>query len=76
MRKGENIFSKTRNKTRMLTLIIFIQYNIGSLSHKNKRIKGQMSSHPDTIWVSFRASGELKPPKIVQKGKKKLSLKE
>ena len=34
-----------------------------------------MSSHPDTIWVSFRASGELKPPKIVQKGKKKIVLK-
>lgn len=36
-----------------------------------------MSSHPDTIWVSFRASRELKPPKIFQKGKKKkMSLKE
>lgn len=45
--------------------------------HKNKRMKGQMSSHPDTIWVSFRALRELKPPKTFQKEKKKeLSLKE
>ena len=43
-------------------------------------MKGQMSSHPDTIWVSFRALRELKPPKTFQKEKKKeeeeLSLKE
>ena len=34
-------------------------------------MKGQTSSHPETTWVSFRASRELKPPKIFQKGKKK-----
>ena len=38
-------------------------------------MKGQKRSHPDTIWVSFRASRELKPPKIFQKGKKKNVLK-
>ena len=39
----ENISSKTRSRTRVLTLINTIQYNFGSLSHSNQRrqkIKG------------------------------------
>ena len=37
--KSENIPSKIRNKTRMPTLNTFIQYSIGSPSHKNQTRK-------------------------------------
>jgi len=45
-RKAESISSKTRNKTRISTLVTLIQYSFGSPSHGNQRRK-RNKKNPD-----------------------------